>query len=103
MKVVFTEDALRDLDEILRFIGRNYPTISLAFEKRLHTLLERPVRNYLIVYEVGRDEARGGARGKRNDKAPGMTSRNALRAWQERPRGVVSARSHTISFAALSS
>jgi plasmid stabilization system protein ParE len=69
MKVVFTEDALRDLDEILRFIGRNYPTISLAFEKRLHTLLERPVRNYLIVYEVGRDEACVGARGKRNDTA----------------------------------
>ena len=41
MKVVFTEDALCDLDEILRFIGRNYPTISLAFEKRLHALLER--------------------------------------------------------------
>jgi plasmid stabilization system protein ParE len=64
MKVVFTEDALRDLGEILRFIGRNYPTISVG--------------NYLIVYEVARDEAiihyvrhvRVGARGKRNDRAP---------------------------------
>ena len=41
MKVIFTEEALRDLDEILHFIARNYPTISLAFEKRLRTLLER--------------------------------------------------------------
>jgi toxin ParE1/3/4 len=41
MKVVFTEEALRDLDEILHFIGRNYPTITTAFEKRLRTLLGR--------------------------------------------------------------
>jgi len=41
MKVVFTDEALRDLDDILHFIGRNYPTASVGFEKRLHTLLER--------------------------------------------------------------
>ena len=41
MKVVLTEEALRDLDEILDFIARNYPNISVAFEKRLRTLLER--------------------------------------------------------------
>jgi toxin ParE1/3/4 len=41
MKVVLTDEALRDLDEILHFIGKNYPTITAAFEKRLRTLLER--------------------------------------------------------------
>ena len=41
MKVVLTDEALRDLDEILRFISMNYPTISKAFEERLRTVLER--------------------------------------------------------------
>jgi plasmid stabilization system protein ParE len=41
MKVVLTDEALRDLDEILYFIGRNYPTVAVGFEKRPHTLLER--------------------------------------------------------------
>jgi plasmid stabilization system protein ParE len=27
MKVVFTEDALRDLDEILQYISTNYPSV----------------------------------------------------------------------------
>jgi plasmid stabilization system protein ParE len=41
MKVILTEEALRDLDEILHFIGRNYPAVSPTFEKRLRTLFER--------------------------------------------------------------
>ena len=28
MKVVFTDDALRDLDEILQYISANYPSAS---------------------------------------------------------------------------
>jgi toxin ParE1/3/4 len=41
MKVVFTDDALRDLDEIFEFISANYPTIYDAFEKRLRTIVGR--------------------------------------------------------------
>ena len=33
MKVLYTDEALRDLDEILEFIELNYPTITAAFEK----------------------------------------------------------------------
>jgi plasmid stabilization system protein ParE len=38
MKVVYTEDALRDLDEILEFIGANYPTVTAPFLGRLRTI-----------------------------------------------------------------
>ena len=41
MKVIFTEDALRDLDGILEYIAANYPTISTSFEKRLRAVLAR--------------------------------------------------------------
>lgn len=41
MKVVFTDEALRDLDEILTFIASDYPTIRGAFERRLATVLQR--------------------------------------------------------------
>jgi toxin ParE1/3/4 len=41
MKVAFTEEALRDLDEILKYIAANYPTISTSFEKRLRAVLAR--------------------------------------------------------------
>jgi toxin ParE1/3/4 len=41
MKVVFTDDALRDLDEIFEFISAHYPAIYRAFEKRLRTIAER--------------------------------------------------------------
>lgn len=41
MKVVYTEEALRDLDEILTFIASNYPAISAAFEKRLAAVILR--------------------------------------------------------------
>jgi plasmid stabilization system protein ParE len=39
MKVVFTQDALRDLDEILQYISINYPGVYGPFEKRLRTIV----------------------------------------------------------------
>jgi len=41
MKVIYTDEALRDLDEILEFIELNYPTISAAFKKRLRAVEQR--------------------------------------------------------------
>ncbi len=41
MKVVYTEDALRDLDDILTFIGENYPAISPACVGRLRMIERR--------------------------------------------------------------
>ena len=41
MKVVYTDDALRDRDEILTYIAANYPTAYAPFEKRLHTAVAR--------------------------------------------------------------
>jgi toxin ParE1/3/4 len=38
---VYTDEALRDLDEILTFIAVNYPTISVSFVKRLHAIERR--------------------------------------------------------------
>jgi len=41
MKVVFTDEALRDLDETLTFIASNYPAISASFERRLRAVMAR--------------------------------------------------------------
>ena len=41
MRVVFTDDALRDLDEILQFISANYPAIYGPFETRLRAIVVR--------------------------------------------------------------
>jgi len=41
MKVVYTDEALHDLDEILTFITANYPTISAPFETRLSAVVGR--------------------------------------------------------------
>lgn len=41
MKVVYTDEALDNLDGILAFIASNYPTIAAAFEKRLRTAVAR--------------------------------------------------------------
>jgi len=41
MKVVYTDESLRDLDEILTFIGLNYPTVSAPFQKRLRAIERR--------------------------------------------------------------
>jgi toxin ParE1/3/4 len=35
MEVIYTDEALRDLDGILTFIASNYPTITAAFQDRL--------------------------------------------------------------------
>lgn len=52
MNVVYTEEALRDLDEILTFIASNYPTVSTAFEQRLHAVEKRVGRWPLSAEEV---------------------------------------------------
>ena len=44
MKVVYTEDALRDLDEILDYIDANYPLVSEAFRDRLRAITARIAR-----------------------------------------------------------
>jgi plasmid stabilization system protein ParE len=41
MKVIYTDEALRDLDEILEFIELHYPAISEAFEERLRAIEQR--------------------------------------------------------------
>jgi plasmid stabilization system protein ParE len=41
MKLVFTDEALADLDGILAFIASNYPTIYGAFQNRLQSVLAR--------------------------------------------------------------
>ena len=41
MKVLYTDEALRDLDEILEFIELNYPTITAAFERRVRAIERR--------------------------------------------------------------
>ena len=38
MKLVFTDDALHDLDEILQYTSANYPGVYSPFEKRLRTM-----------------------------------------------------------------
>jgi plasmid stabilization system protein ParE len=41
MKVVYTEEALDNLDGILTYIASNYPGVTAAFEKRLRTVIAR--------------------------------------------------------------
>ena len=41
MKVVYTEEALRNLDDISDYIRQNYPTISEAFRLRLQFVVAR--------------------------------------------------------------
>jgi toxin ParE1/3/4 len=41
MKVVYTDEALHNLDGILGYIASNYPTVSAAFERRLRTVITR--------------------------------------------------------------
>jgi plasmid stabilization system protein ParE len=41
MKVVYTEEALRNLDEIRDYIRENYPAISEAFQLRLRFVVAR--------------------------------------------------------------
>ena len=41
MRVVYTDDALSDLDEILAFIDTNYPIASVSFRQRLSAVTKR--------------------------------------------------------------
>jgi plasmid stabilization system protein ParE len=41
VKVVYTEEALRNLDDISHYIRQNYPTISEAFRLRLQFVVVR--------------------------------------------------------------
>jgi toxin ParE1/3/4 len=44
MKVVYTTEALADLDGIFDYIANHYPAISGAFENRLHGVIARIAR-----------------------------------------------------------
>lgn len=44
MRVVYTTEALADLDGIFSFIANNYPAISEAFQDRLHAVVARVSR-----------------------------------------------------------
>jgi plasmid stabilization system protein ParE len=41
MKVVYTDEALRNLDEILGYIASHYPTVCLSFQERLRSVVAR--------------------------------------------------------------
>jgi toxin ParE1/3/4 len=41
MKVVFTETALADLDDILEYTAENYPSLVSAVESRIRAVIER--------------------------------------------------------------
>jgi plasmid stabilization system protein ParE len=41
MKVVFTEAALADLDDILSFIASHYPTLATPIEERIRAVIAR--------------------------------------------------------------
>jgi len=41
MRVVYTDEALQDLDGILGYIAQHYPSVSTAFENRLRTAVRR--------------------------------------------------------------
>ena len=41
MRVVYTEEALENLDEILTYISTNYPTVYDGFQRRLLSVVRR--------------------------------------------------------------
>ena len=41
MRAIYTDEALRDLDDILAFIAERYPTVSMLFENRLRAATRR--------------------------------------------------------------
>jgi plasmid stabilization system protein ParE len=41
MRVVYTEEALENLDGILAYISSNYPTVYEAFQSRLRSVVDR--------------------------------------------------------------
>jgi len=52
MRVAYTDEALRDLDEILTFIRSHYPSILPAFEQRLRSIERRIGRWPMSAEEV---------------------------------------------------
>jgi len=44
MKVVYTTEALADLDGILNYIANHYPAISEPFQNRFHAVIARVAR-----------------------------------------------------------
>jgi toxin ParE1/3/4 len=41
MRVVYTREALRDLDEVFTFIAENYPAASAGFQRRVRMIEQR--------------------------------------------------------------
>jgi plasmid stabilization system protein ParE len=41
VKVVYTEEALQNLDEVLRYVSTHYPAVSAAFEERVRNVVAR--------------------------------------------------------------
>jgi toxin ParE1/3/4 len=41
MKVIYTETALGDLDNILTYLGSNFPTVTAAFVDRIRAIEQR--------------------------------------------------------------
>ncbi|SRR6266487_220114 len=56
MKVIYTDEALRDLDQILTFLVSNYPSITAAFQKRLRSV-ERRIGKWPMSAEEVRQRA----------------------------------------------
>ncbi|MDI1266592.1 MAG: type II toxin-antitoxin system RelE/ParE family toxin [bacterium] len=52
MKVVFTTEALADLDDILEYISNHYPAIYEAFHNRLQAVVARVGRRPESAQEV---------------------------------------------------
>ena len=44
MKVRYTEEALKDIDEIAAFLAETYPAIAPAVERRIRTVVARIAR-----------------------------------------------------------
>jgi len=44
MKVIYTDEALRDLDDIASYLNLHYPTISPAVERRIRAVAARIAR-----------------------------------------------------------
>ena len=53
MKVVYTVDALSDLDAIADWLIVHYPAVAPAFERRIRRAVARPI--YKIFYRVAGD------------------------------------------------
>ena len=59
MKVVYTVEALHDLDEISAFLAANFPTVVVPFQRRLKAIERRIARWPKSAQEV---EQRSGVR-----------------------------------------